>query len=136
MKKFTAFLAAAAGAATLASAPAMAVPRDPPQVQLQKLLAGRVAGTPVDCIDLRSASSTQIIDGTAIVYRVGRKLYVNQPRAGASSLDDDDIMVTRTFGSRLCSVDTVHMVDRAARIPRGFVMLGKFVPYTKPKPAA
>lgn len=123
------------GAALLA-APALAAHRDTPDVQLQKLLAGRVAGTPVDCITLSAITDSQIIDGKAIVYRSGSRLYVNEPRSGASSLDNDDILVTRTFGSRLCSIDSVRMVDRMAGFPRGFVILGKFVPYTKPKPAS
>jgi hypothetical protein len=122
------------GAATIA-APAIAGERQSPEMKLQKLLDGRIAGKPVDCINLSSVSSSQIIDGRAIVYRVGARLYVNEPRSGADRLDDDDVMVTRTFGSQLCSIDTVHLVDSTSRFPRGFVQLGKFVPYTKPKPA-
>ena len=105
-----------------------------PEVRLDKLLAGRVAGQPVDCINSRDIRSTQIIDRTAIVYQVGSKLYVNRPRAGASSLDRDDILVTRQFGtSQLCRIDTVRLVDRAAMFPTGFVALGDFVPYTRLK---
>lgn len=115
--------------------PALAVPRDTPEMRLEKMLAGRVAGAPVNCINLGSASSTTIIDGKAIVYRSGSKLYVNEPRSFPQSLDSDDILVTRTFGSQLCSMDVVHMVDRLGGFPRGPVFLGKFVPYTKPKAA-
>lgn len=122
------------GAATIA-APVLAGERQSPEMRLQKLLDGRVAGKPVDCINLSSVSSSQVIDGKAIVYRVGSRLYVNQPRSGANQLDDDDVLVTRTFGSQLCSIDTVHLVDSATRFPRGFVQLGQFVPYSKPKPA-
>jgi hypothetical protein len=41
--------------------------------------------------------------------------------------------VTKTFGSQLCSIDTVNLIDRASRFPHGFVSLGQFVPYTKVK---
>jgi hypothetical protein len=119
--------------ASLIAAPAVAAPRDTPEVQLQKLLAGRIAGAPVDCISLFPSNSSQIIKGKAIVYHVGGKLYVNEPRSGAESLDDDDILVTKVFGSQLCSIDTVNLVDRSSRFQRGFVILGKFVPWTKPK---
>jgi len=119
--------------ASLIAAPAVAAPRDTPEVQLQKLLAGRTAGAPVDCISLFPSNSSQIIKGKAIVYHVGSKLYVNEPRSGAESLDDDDILVTKVFGSQLCSIDTVNLVDRSSRFQRGFVILGKFVPWTKPK---
>lgn len=133
MKKLTTSLILAAA---LVATPGLAARRDAPDVQLQKLLAGRVAGPPVDCISLFGVTSSQIIDGKAIVYRSGSRLYVNEPRSGANTLDDDDILVTRTFGSQLCSIDSVRLVDRTSRFPRGFVLLGKFVPYTKPKPAA
>ncbi|MGC5799211.1 hypothetical protein [Sphingomonas sp. NFX23] len=119
-------------AVTLAS-PAIAARRDAPDVQLQKMLVGRVAGKPVNCISLSGSNSSEIIDGKAIVYRVGSRLYVNEPRSGAQSLHRDDILVTRTTGSQLCSIDTVRLIDRGSRFPRGFVSLGQFVPYSKIK---
>jgi hypothetical protein len=122
--------------ASLIAAPALATPRDTPEVKLQKLLKDRVAGEPVNCISLPPGNSSQVIDGKAIVYRVGSKLYVNEPRSGAESLDDDDILVTKMIGAQLCSIDTVNLVDRTSRFPRGFVILGKFVPWTKVKTAA
>jgi hypothetical protein len=125
-----ALLAAAAFVAT----PALAQHHRPGSEEaLQKALAGRVAGTPVDCLQLRSIGSSQIIDGRAIIYKVGATLYVNTPRSGASDLDDDDILVTDTHGAQLCSIDTVKLIDRSSHFPRGFVSLGKFVPYTKPR---
>jgi len=76
-------------AVTLAS-PAIAARRDALDVQLQKMLVGRVAGKPVNCISLAGSNSSEIIDGKAIVYRVGSRLYVNEPRSGAQSLHRDD----------------------------------------------
>ena len=99
--------------------------------RLTKIIDGRIAGKPVDCIDLRRADSTEIVDGTAIVYRDGRTLYVNRPRIGRESLDSDDILVTRTWSTPLCSIDTVRLIDRGSNFQRGFVGLGEFVPYTK-----
>lgn len=120
-------------AAIMVAAPAIAAKRDTPDQQLTKLLAGRVAGKPTNCITLSSTQSSTIIDGKAIVYRVGSRLYVNTPRSGAESLNDDDILVTRTIGSQLCSIDTVNLIDRASRFQRGFVILGPFVPYERIK---
>jgi hypothetical protein len=120
-------------AAVAIATPAVAAHRDSPNVQLQKALNGRVAGKPVNCISLLNADSAEIIGGKAIIYRQGGRLYVNKPRSGAASLRDDDILVTRTFGSDLCNIDMVQLTDRSTRTPRGFVSLGKFVPYTKPK---
>jgi hypothetical protein len=131
-RMFRSLLIAAVALAT----PAVAAHRDSPDIQMQKALAGRVAGKPVNCISLTGVNSSQIIDGKAIIYRSGGRLYVNEPRAGAQSLRDDDILVTRSFGSQLCSIDTVRLIDRASRFPRGFVSLGQFVPYTKVRPPA
>jgi hypothetical protein len=121
-------------AAILAAAPA-ATAREKldPEAQLAKLLEGRVAGKPQDCISLYSAGSSQIIDKTAIVYKSGGTYWVNRPRGGASSLDDDDILVTKTTGSQLCSIDPVQLHDRTSHMYSGFVSLGEFVPYRKPK---
>jgi hypothetical protein len=120
--------AAALGAATAASAASL-----PPEERLARMLDGRVAGKPVSCISQYNIRSAEIIDDTAIVYRVGSKLYVNRPRSGASWLDRDDILATRTIGSQLCRVDAVRLIDRASRFPTGFVLLGDFVPYTRVK---
>ena len=125
------FIALAAAASVLALAPAQAGPRLTPEQRLAKQLEGRVAGEPVDCINLRSIRSSRIIDDTAIVYEVGNTIYVNRPRSGQESLDSWDTMVTRTFGNQLCSIDTIKLVDPGSRMLSGIVFLGDFVPYKK-----
>ena len=102
----------------------------------RKVADGRVAGDPRSCITLSRIDSSQIIDKTAIVYRDGSTLWVNRPRSGAQSLDEDDVLVTKLTGSQLCSIDTVQLHDRASHFWRGFVSLGEFVPYRKVKAAA
>lgn len=128
------FATIAAAAAVAAAVPSAAAHRDP-DAELSKLLAGRTAGAPVSCISLRSSQSSQVIDHRALVYRVGSTLYVNRPRSGADDLRSDDIVVTKTIGDELCSIDTVRLVDRANRFPHGFVILDKWVPYRLVKPA-
>jgi hypothetical protein len=121
-------------AAAIAVAPAAdARQKLAPEDQLAKLLEGRVAGEPQDCISLSSARSSQVIDRTAIVYKVGSTLWVNRPKGGAESLDDDDILVTRTSSSQLCSIDTIELRDRTSHFYSGFVSLGEFVPYRRAK---
>jgi hypothetical protein len=133
------FLSIAAVAALgLAAAPTIAKDRVNArgEAKLAKALEGRVAGKPVSCINLSSIQSTEIMDGTAIVYRMsGNKLYVNRPRGGEFLLDHDRIMVTNTYGSQLCRLDLVRLVDRSSHFPFGAVGLGDFVPYTKPPKA-
>ncbi|HEX2812569.1 MAG TPA: hypothetical protein VHO04_07790 [Sphingopyxis sp.] len=125
-----------AAAAMLAAPAAFAKDTRTPEQQLEKLLEGRVAGTPQDCINLAATNSSQVIDKTAIVYRVGNTLWVNRPRGGADQLGEDDILVTKTTSSRLCSIDTVELHDRTSHMYSGFVSLGEFVPYRKVKAAA
>ena len=134
MKKTLLTLAAAAAA----FAPAQASSPDPDkgERQLAQALEGRVAGEPVDCIDLHRIRSSRIINRTAIVYDSGGTLYVNRPRSGASSLKDWDVMVTRPFGSRLCRVDTVQMVSPGSHMLSGIVFLGDFVPYKRTERAS
>ena len=121
------------GSVLLAAAPAGAAPRLDPEQRLARAIEGRVAGEPVRCLNLRNIRSSRIIDRTAIIYEAGSTLYVNRPRAGRESLDQWDVLVTRPFGSQLCSVDVVHLYDTASRIQTGFVFLGDFVPYRKPR---
>jgi hypothetical protein len=119
-------------AAALAATPAAAAEKPDPEARLARLLEGRVAGEPQKCITLSNVSSSQVIDETAIVYRIGSTLWVNRPEGGAESLDDDDILVTRTIGSQLCNIDTIELRDRSSRMYAGFVSLGDFIPYRRP----
>lgn len=131
MPKLVSFLAAAALAAAVVT-PTIAGPREERgEARLAKLLDGREAGAPVDCIQLSSVSSTEIVDGTAIVYHAGGKLYVNRPTTGASSLRRDDVLLFSNHEPRLCSVDHLKLIDQGSYFQKGFVGLGKFVPYGK-----
>jgi hypothetical protein len=121
------------GMALLAGAPAYAHGRHAnPEAQLAEELAGRVAGDPVDCIELHDIRATRIVDHIAIIYETsGKRFYVNRLRGGANALDKWDVLLTETHSSQLCSVDTVKLVDPSTHMQTGFVFLGKFEPYTK-----
>jgi hypothetical protein len=56
---------------------------------------------------------------------------VNRPRSGAEALDRHDTQVVRPFGSQLCSIDTIRMVDPVGGFFSGTVFLGEFVPYRR-----
>ena len=119
------------GAVLAAAVPAAAAPRLSPEAKLAKAIEGRVEGRAVKCISLHRAGSTEIIENRAIVYRLGGTLYVNRPRAGADSLSTWDALLTRTFGSQLCSGDAVETIDPSTGQMRGLVFLGDFVPYKR-----
>ena len=122
-------------AAFVVSGSALAAGKDDPAAELAKLLEGRVAGPPVTCISLSQAQGNRVIDHTAIVYDFGTTIYVNYPRSGASSLSSDDILLTKTFGTQLCKMDIVRMIERTGGFLRGFVSLGPFIPYKRPAAA-
>jgi len=119
-----------AGSLALVAGSAQAVPIDR-EAELERAVRGRVAGEPVDCIDLHRVQSSRIIPGTAILYDTGGIIYVNRPRAGAESLSHWDIQVNRLWSSQLCSIDTVELIDQGSRMFSGTVFLGEFVPYRR-----
>ena len=119
-----------AGSLALVAGSAQAKPADH-EAELARAVAGRVAGQPVDCIDMHRVRSSHIIPGTAIVYDTGNVVYVNRPRGGAESMDQWDIMVNRLYSSELCSVDTVQLIDQGSHMYSGTVFLGEFVPYRR-----
>ena len=128
-------LVLAAGAALMAAPSLQAGEKLTGEAQLTKILEGRVAGKPVNCIYMPRVRNSRIIDNTAIVYDAGSTIWVNRPTSGANQLDDDDVMVVRLTGSQLCSVDTISMRDRSGHFWSGYVSLGDFVPYTRAKVA-
>ena len=123
-------LVLAAGAALLSAPALQARDKLSGEQRLAKILDGREAGKPVDCIPLTASRETRVIDKTAIVYDAGSVIYVNRP-SNAKSLDDDDIMVTEPHGSQLCRLDVVRMHDRSGFWYNGFVGLEQVVPYRK-----
>ncbi|ADG09409.1 hypothetical protein [Caulobacter segnis] len=118
-----------------AASGAVAAPKEAPEVKLARLLDGRVAGEPVNCINASNTDSIEIIDGVAIVYRMKNGVaYVNRPSIGADSLRRDQVLVTKMNGSQLCRMDMVTLVDQGSRFQSGAISLGTFTPYAKPRP--
>jgi hypothetical protein len=124
-----------AGALLLGAATAQAE-RPDREAELARALEGLEAGEPVDCIDTYRIQSSRIIQDTAIIYDLGPVTYVNRPRAGAESLNRWDAMLTRLPFARLCSIDTVQMIDTSTQMQTGVVFLGEFVPYRRVQAAS
>ncbi len=122
-------LAAAGLAAT--SPAVVAKEKKSGEEELAELLEGRVAGEPTRCIsDFRGQRGLRVIDGTALVYGRGNTIYVNRTK-NPDSIDDDDVLVVRKFGTQLCKLDLVTTVDRLSGFYSGNVFLEEFVPYTR-----
>jgi hypothetical protein len=118
------------GSLALVAGSAQATPPDY-EAELAQTLAGRVAGEPVDCIDLHRVRGSHIVAHTAIVYDAGSVIWVNRPRGGAETMDQWDIMVNRLYSTQLCSIDVVQLLDQGSRMYSGTVFLGAFVPYRR-----
>ena len=100
---------------------------------LDKALAGRVAGAPVDCIDNAMVEGPQVIDERTILYRSGRHVYVNTLEGACPSLDWDKVLIVELHGSQICRNDHFRVLARGTTIPGPTCLFSKFVPYDKPK---
>jgi hypothetical protein len=129
MKK-VALLLAAGSAVISGGTMAASVKTDEGEAKLAKMLEGRVAGEPQSCISAHLGHRLEIIEETALVYDAGSTIYVARPRH-PNSLDDDDILVIKRTGSRLCNLDVMRTVDRSTGMTTGIVFLNDFVPYRR-----
>ena len=94
------------GPASLVAAPIEAA-RPSGEERLAKLIEGRNAGEPKSCITTLANRNLTIIDKTAIVYKQGKRVWVNRT-AHPEDLDEDEILVIRKFGSgQLCRTDMI-----------------------------
>ena len=99
--------------------------------RLARMLEGRVAGEPVECIPSRPNTLVTVIDETAIVYGRGRTLYV-QRTSNPEDIDRGTILVNRQFdATRFCRQDIVNTVERVTGFPRGNIFFESFIPYTR-----
>lgn len=104
------------------------------RTHLDKVLAGRVAGPPQNCINQFRARDMITIDDNTVVFKVGSSYYRNDFRGtGCSQLSRPGAaMVTRTpSGTQLCSGDIVTVNDTASGMMLGSCAFGEFVPYRK-----
>jgi hypothetical protein len=121
----------AATLASMAIAPMASAASNSGETALTRLVAGREAGRPVDCLTLRNVRSSRILDRTAILFESGGTLYLNRPSAGAELLAADKAIVTKSIVGQICSGEAVQLFDAASGVQSGSVFLGKFVPYRK-----
>lgn len=131
------FLAAATGAALIATSTIAVAEKDEYSAKsaekLGKALAGRTAGTPVGCISNTRGSDMTVIDDYTILFKEGGTIYVQKPYGGCYGLGNGNYsLVTRIAGSnRLCSGQIGELVDRVSGYGYGSCVFGEFVPYRK-----
>ena len=100
--------------------------------RLARLLEGRVAGEPQNCIRTLPTAQMQTIDGAAYVFGRGNTIYI-QRTTKPERIDDRDALITRRVGNatQLCRQDVATTVDPVTRIFTGAVLFEDFVPYTR-----
>ena len=128
--------AALSVAALMVAAGQAAAADDKGELSLAKILDGRVAGEPVTCLETGRAFGAEIVDKTAIVYRMpDGALYVNRPQAGAASLDRQSVLQSRPLINSSCRGDRVDVIESGGKggLARSSVLLGVFTPYAKIK---
>ncbi|WP_338424672.1 hypothetical protein [Sphingopyxis kveilinensis] len=125
----------AAGCAPAGSGEPGAAALTPKQAErLDKQLAGKVPGAPLQCLPNYRSNSTIRVSDSILLYRAsGNLVYRNDLKASCPGLArDSDIMVVRQFGSSTCAGDFFHLVDRSSGIRGPTCVFGEFVPYRKP----
>lgn len=100
------------------------------EAKLAKMLEGRAAGAPVECLSTFQRRNLEVVDHTALVFKDGDTYYVNRP-AGVNFLSWDDVPVFKIWGSEVCSKDMVQLRDSSNWMPGATIVLDKFVPYKR-----
>ena len=106
------------------------------QQQLAQLLAGKVAGAPVECIPNYHTSSPSVITPTAIAFQAtpGRIYVSNTVGSGCEGVGGPaySLATTQHGTSTLCAGDLVQIRDLQAGTMAGSCSLTQLVPYTTP----
>ncbi|MFK3890053.1 hypothetical protein [Sphingomonas sp. NPDC079357] len=123
--------AAALGAVAVVAAPVQKANRpDKNRIAYEKLLAGKTAGKPQDCIDTRFTRPQLTAYDGKLLYRVSGKLvYVTETGGGCEAVSRGDAIITRQYQTRLCRGDIAQTMNLQANIPSGSCAMGQFVPY-------
>ena len=125
----------------IAAAIAGCAPVAPPMAQtpqarahLDQLLAGRAAGPAQSCISRFGSNDMIVIDENTVLFKSGGTYYRNDFRGqGCSRLGSPGYaMVTKSFGSQLCSGEIVTVSDLHSGSLGGACSFGEFVPYRRP----
>ncbi|AEG48714.1 hypothetical protein Sphch_1023 [Sphingobium chlorophenolicum L-1] len=90
-------------------------------------------GKPVDCVQIRSISSTQVRDDRTIDFIMnGNKVYRNTLPNSCPSLGFEKRFLYKTSLSQLCSVDIITVLYQGGGLqPGASCGLGKFQPMQK-----
>jgi hypothetical protein len=100
------------------------------EAKLARMLEGRTAGEPVNCVSALRSTDIEVLDHVGIIYESGNTIYVARA-SDPEQLGRNDIVVINRYGGQLCTSDMIRTVDRYQGFTTGAVFLDDFVPYTK-----
>ena len=102
------------------------------QKRLERMLDGRVAGEPRNCIQSLPTQRFTTINRTAYVFGRGDTIWVQRTRR-PDQINDRETLVMRRFGAatQICKQDVATTIDPFTRIFTGAVFFEEFVPYTR-----
>jgi hypothetical protein len=123
--------AALVGCSTTAQPPAMRSAEG--QQQIQRLLAGKVAGPPVNCLPSTRANDMTVIDEDTVIFRQSSShVFVGHMEGGCSNLGRPGYaLLTKQIGSSgLCRGDIATVVDTHSGFTVGSCVIGDFIPYS------
>ncbi|HEY7007105.1 MAG TPA: hypothetical protein VH392_11575 [Sphingomicrobium sp.] len=104
------------------------------QRTLDRLLAGKVAGRPTDCVPNYNISSSSTIDGRTIVFDRPGTAYLIHLTPGCEMIENHSYaLLSRQFGGLgLCRGDIQHVIDTVSRTTAGSCGVAEIIPYTRP----
>ena len=86
-----------------------------------------------DCIDLIRIDRSEVVDDQTILFHMkGGKVWKNTLPYKCPRLGFEKAFSHKTSINRLCSIDTITVLDTTARLPGASCGLGKFEAYTPP----
>jgi hypothetical protein len=95
-------------------------------------LAGRIAGKPVQCIDIQRNDGPEIVDSQTILYRQsGKRIWKTGPIGECPSLRPLDTLIVDVYGGQLCRNDRFRTVSSGMSIPSPSCRFRDFTPYDK-----
>ena len=131
MKRTALFLLAGLTAACTAST-GMEIGQES-EADMAEALAGRSAGEPQSCVEMRRIRSSRSIGDDAILFQGSTSdlVYINRPAGGCPGLRMARSIRTRTTATSLCRGDIVTPFDPVSGAEHGGCGLGDFVPYRR-----
>jgi hypothetical protein len=134
MKKQLAAVTVALACAGMAWAAGVVTPDQLASEQARKLVQGREAGPPEECMRVTPRTKLRIVDPSVVVaYDSVSRFNVNLVAPGCTALQEDRIIMIDMDRRRICAGDVFGVADLRTGIQYGSCRWGQFIPFTRVK---